>query len=176
MISHDQTIRYGRQRARDRRGNITVLAAVMSVFLCAMAAFAVDLGYIYWTRSTLESAANAAAMAGGIELRNAQSYSNIRDAAVEFAELNSPGISNILRTSDVTLGTWNFTSKTFTAGNTNPNAVRVVIRRDSLSAKVPAFFCKVIGAGDIDDAVTSITAFDLDWYSGTEIGPIELVQ
>lgn len=176
MVSRHSTIRRKPWLTTSRRGAITVLAAAMSVFLCVMVAFAVDVGYVYWTRSDLESAANAAAMAGGIELRNDEAFSDIRNSAVTFAELNSPGISNILRTSDVTLGIWNFDTKVFTAGGTDPNAVRVTIRRDHLSAKVPTFFSKVFGVASIDDTVTAITAFDPEWYDGTEIGPIELVQ
>lgn len=161
---------------RGRRGNITVLAAVMSCFLCAMVAFAVDLGCIYWEKNCMESAAHAAAMAGGIELRNGESNSDIQSTAIQFADLNSPGVSNVLRASDVTTGTWNFDTKTFTAGGGSPNALCVVIRRDSLSRKIPIYFSKILGASDLDSTVTAITAFDPNGTKGTEFGPLVLVK
>jgi Flp pilus assembly protein TadG len=170
---HGDCARFNRRRSR---GNITVLAAVLSCFLCAMVAFAVDVGCIYFEKSCMESAAFAASMAGGVSLRNGETNSTIQSTAISFAQLNSPGITNVLRTSDIDTGTWDFDTKAFTAGGSSPNAVRVVIRRDSLSRKIPVYFSKILGASDLDSTVTSITAFDPTYVNGTEFGPLVLVK
>jgi hypothetical protein len=49
---------------RPRRGNITVFAAVLSVVILGMVAFAVDCGFITLIRTDLQAAADAGALAG----------------------------------------------------------------------------------------------------------------
>ena len=52
-----------RLRPEDRRGAISVLAALLAVVVLAMVAFAVDTGYILSNKQELQRTADAAAMA-----------------------------------------------------------------------------------------------------------------
>src|SRR4051794_25681198 len=51
-------------RGRSRPGAIAPLTAVMLIFLVAMVAFAVDMGWMTLTQNELQSSADAAALAG----------------------------------------------------------------------------------------------------------------
>ncbi|OYW16747.1 MAG: hypothetical protein B7Z55_13955, partial [Planctomycetales bacterium 12-60-4] len=55
---------------RDRRGSILVLAAAILVVIFAMVAFSVDMSYIALTKTQLQIAADGAALAGCLELRD----------------------------------------------------------------------------------------------------------
>lgn len=54
---------------REERGNVTVLMAAAMVFLIAMAALAIDVGYMYFRKSQVSAYADAASMAGALALR-----------------------------------------------------------------------------------------------------------
>ena len=53
---------------RDERGAVAVMAAILSVALLGVAAFAVDFGQVYAKRSSLQSAADQAVLAAAAEL------------------------------------------------------------------------------------------------------------
>jgi Flp pilus assembly protein TadG len=79
-----------------RPGSVLPLVVILTVFLVGMVALVVDLGYIAVTRSELQNAADAAVLAGGDELRNADAqrrqYNN-RDfvlADIKYYEGDNP--------------------------------------------------------------------------------------
>src|SRR6266851_2982452 len=51
-----------------RRGAVLPLTAILLIFLMGMVAFSVDLGYICMTQGQLQTAADAAALAGAAKL------------------------------------------------------------------------------------------------------------
>jgi Flp pilus assembly protein TadG len=144
-----------------RRGAIAPLTAVLLIPLLGMIAFAVDLGWITHTQNELQSAADAAALAGAGQLpdnfdayymiaQNGQSISNQNASraailtttqgnattyAKKYAGYNRAGevASLTLADADITFG--------FTDGNGNytaqpaytgyPNTVTVTLRRDA---------------------------------------------
>ena len=55
-------------QASDRRGAILVLAAIVMIVLLAFVAMTVDVGFVELTRTQLQSAADAGALAGAMEL------------------------------------------------------------------------------------------------------------
>src|SRR5438270_4664045 len=57
-------------RPPERRGAIAPLAAILTIFLLGMVAFAVDVSWIALTSSQLQSDADAAALAGVQRLMN----------------------------------------------------------------------------------------------------------
>ncbi|MCA9266954.1 MAG: hypothetical protein KDA41_00710, partial [Planctomycetales bacterium] len=87
-----------RRSLRRRKGNVLVLSAVLMVMMVAMLAFAVDVGYIYVSRTQLQRSADAAAMAAAWELidedaiygtsSTANVESNARAKAGEYAGYN----------------------------------------------------------------------------------------
>jgi hypothetical protein len=55
-------------RVADERGQVVVLLVVALLGLMGMIALVVDLGYLYWNQRELQSSADAAALAGAMEL------------------------------------------------------------------------------------------------------------
>ena len=58
---------YTRNRSlseREQRGSVIIIFAVCLFLLVGLAALAVDIGYVYTTRSELQNVADAAALAG----------------------------------------------------------------------------------------------------------------
>ena len=58
------------RRARSVRGQILPLIVLMLVALLGIAAFAIDVGYAYYAKRQLQSATDAAALAGAQDLPN----------------------------------------------------------------------------------------------------------
>lgn len=55
---------------REERGNVTILMAAAMIFLIAMAALAIDMGYLYFRKSRVSAYADAASLAGAVALRD----------------------------------------------------------------------------------------------------------
>src|SRR5688572_3950787 len=73
-----------------RRGAIAPFAAILSVFLLAMVAFAVDVGWMVTTNNQLQNAADSAALAGADPLM---------DGYVQYQLAGSSQKTKILQTS-----------------------------------------------------------------------------
>jgi Putative Flp pilus-assembly TadE/G-like len=65
--------RLGTSRSRDERGQVIVLVVVALVGLLGMCALVVDLGYLYWNQRHLQASADAAALAGAMQLPDSAS-------------------------------------------------------------------------------------------------------
>lgn len=55
-------------RSRDARGQVIVLVVVALLALLGMCALVIDLGYLYWNQRHLQASADAAALAGAMQL------------------------------------------------------------------------------------------------------------
>lgn len=132
--------------AKRRRGATVVLVAVMLVAIFSMVAFAVDLGSIVATKTNLQSAADAAALAGASRLTGSNSLALVSSEALNYGTLNAPDA-----VVDVSFGTWDAGSKSFTQTAYEPNAVRVVARRTVADGNAaPAYFSRVMGHDAFD--------------------------
>jgi Flp pilus assembly protein TadG len=90
-----------RHPAQQRTGAVVPLLAFLLVFLIAMVAFAVDIGYIAVVQKELQTAADSAALAGASQLVNRAALqgsvsqstlaSNARDQAQRLSALNTGG-------------------------------------------------------------------------------------
>ena len=60
--------RFGTSRSRDARGQVIVLVVVALVGLLGMCALVIDVGYLYWNQRHLQASADAAALAGAMQL------------------------------------------------------------------------------------------------------------
>src|SRR4030081_3164661 len=58
----------GTSRSRDDRGQVIVLVVVALVGLLGMCALVIDVGYLYWNQRHLQASADAAALAGAMQL------------------------------------------------------------------------------------------------------------
>lgn len=158
--------RIRRLRPEDRRGAITVLAALLAVVVLAMVAFSVDTGYILSNKQELQRTADAAAMAAcweyGQKLSQGASAADAvaagRIAAAQYAGSNqvanleteidqNPGNS---ANGDLVFGQivdlYDPSAAVNTASPKDYNAVRIRIRRDeTLNGEAPFFFAKIFG-------------------------------
>lgn len=140
---------------RDRRAAVLVLAAILLVMMFAFLAFAIDLGYLTVTRTQLQNAADAAALAAAAYIPN-----DVVKAAAEakkFAVMEKAGGKLLTNQSvDVEFGTWDVVSRSFNSLAPG-NAVRVTVRRDAAhDGQIPLFFAPVIGKKGVDCSASAI--------------------
>ena len=75
------------RRARGERGQILLVVILALVALLGIAAFAIDVGYAYYAKRQLQSATDAAALAGAQDLPNAAMATA---TAQSYAAANTP--------------------------------------------------------------------------------------
>jgi Flp pilus assembly protein TadG len=176
--------------SQDRRGAIIVLTAVLLVMIFAMAAFAIDMGYITLTKTQLRNAADGASLAGAIELTDglgvapAKSTTNTMTAAktaartVAALQRNGNQSSTLLDTTrDLKFGrmSWDSgTNKWVKTWNATPyNMVQATLHRDqsgtTADSRLPLLFAPVIGIRDAD--LTGVSAAALFPGVGVQIAP-----
>jgi hypothetical protein len=131
-----------------------VLTAFLLVVLMAMIAFSVDVGYMSVVRTQVQSAADAAALAGAGELVNGTTASQAE--VINYLGKNPVG-NKTLTASNATIefGQWDATARTFSATNSSPNAVRVT----ATSNDQPLFFGNVLGKSSFDTQGQAIATF-----------------
>lgn len=138
-----------------RRGAISVLSALLLVIVFAFVAFSVDTGLISRTQSSLQTAADAAALAAAQELASAvyeageaggnggvdlseQAVAAARQVAVDVAAANGTFIQSA---SDVVFGHRSFDGATgswpISWGNAPYNVVKVTVRRNNPDVTQP---------------------------------------
>src|SRR5262245_17193666 len=170
-----------------RRGSIAPLTALLLVPLLGMVAFAVDMGWITHTQNQLQSAADAAALAGAGQLPDGfvkyylpgqttdakaailTSYTGTaRTYAQNYASYNAAGdVSSLkLPDADVEFGytdaAGNYTPLSSYSGF--PNTVKVTTRRDaSANGALGLFFAQVIGTSSVNLTATASATI----YAGT---------
>lgn len=126
-----------------RLGAVMIWVAILLPVIIIFTGFTTDLGIVYMAQAELQATADAAALAAGNELPGrdpvlAASFDEnaTKDIAVDYAEKNlDPAIfGTVLRKEDIEFGFWDKPTRTFSP-NTKPyNGVRVLTRRDSLTA------------------------------------------
>jgi hypothetical protein len=147
-----------------------------------MMAFAVDLGYLVMVQSDLQSAADAAALAGSQPLMDSyvqysqasqsaaqkaiiltQAKSNAASAAKQYANANSAGVASLaLLDGDIEIGFTDGSGNFSTTSSNFPNTVRVTLRRDATAnGSVGLFFGPVVGKPTSDlKAVAAATIYE----------------
>ena len=125
------------RRARGERGQILAVVVLALVALLGIAAFSIDVGYAYYAKRQLQSATDAAALAGAQDL---PSVNVAIDTAASYAASNTPGNLSGL---DFTYTTKCTTTSVIASGcsaQVNPNALVV-----SGTAQTDTWFAKVFG-------------------------------
>lgn len=123
-----------RRRARfaSQRGSAAVLFLVSLTAMLGVIAVAVDGGRLFALRAELQTAVDAAALAGAIELARGGGE-NARTVAIEYAGLNEAENTPVVVPPDqVTFGTWDRETETFNPlpDASGADAVKVVARRE----------------------------------------------
>ncbi|GAC1329893.1 MAG: pilus assembly protein TadG-related protein [Beijerinckiaceae bacterium] len=108
-------------------------------------AFAIDLSYVYYNKSRIQQAADAGALAAVLALPNTGTAGT---QALQLVSSNTPTSFGTLSTNaDVTFGTWDASTKTFTISAANQNAVQVKTHRTVANGNpILTFFGKFVGA------------------------------
>lgn len=152
--------RVSRTRPTPRRGVIIVLTALLMVFMLAMIAFAVDIGYIANARTEIQRATDAAAYAGAGDLVYGTAAAG---ASADSYLLMNKVAGQTLKSSGATyeFGNWDATNRAFTVTNTTPNAIRVT----ATANQQPLFFGNAIGNSQF-----SVTGKSVATYQPRDIG------
>ena len=152
------------------RGAALILAALMIVFLLGMAAFAVDIGYLFLVRTQLQVAADSGAMSGAARL--IESDAGVVATAQDFADRHLAGGRKVeLQPGDVEFGRWDFPARTFDPAAWRINAIRVTTRRDATSGgEARLFFARVFGFDRQAVSAFAVAAF-VDNFDGFAMPP-----
>ena len=129
------------RQARGQRGQILAVVALALVALLGLAAFSVDVGYAYYAKRQLQSATDAAALAGAQDLPNAVTAVA---TATSYAAANTP--SNLSFTFTYTTScTATAIIATGCAPAVNPNQLRV-----DGAVSTNTWFAKIFGINHFD--------------------------
>jgi hypothetical protein len=145
-------------RRSRRPGNVVPIVAILAVFLVGMVAFAIDTGYVAGTRTQLQAATDAGALAG-CEKLGTWSGGPLPEASAK-AEAKKFALANqnlTVRDADLRLLRYNPAapagSRISTTYSTTlpPNCVELTMRRDDLAnGKLPLFFAPILGQSNTD--------------------------
>ena len=130
---------------RDERGGYTIWSLIWFSLYVAMGGLAVDVTDAYRNQTMLQSTADAAALAAVMSLPD-QTHGLAQ--ALDYAANNmNPAINGyVLDADEVIFGNWDSTTRFFTPGETAPDAVRVITRRDDANDNALATnFLRILG-------------------------------
>ena len=130
------------RRARGERGQILAVVVLALVALLGVAAFAIDVGYAYYAKRQLQSATDAAALAGAQDLPTAATAIT---TATSYAAANKPANLSSMQFSYQTKCTATAVIATGCNAAVNPNALVV-----SGTAQTDTWFAKVFGIDHFD--------------------------
>lgn len=131
---------------RARRGNISVIVAIALIALLSFGALVVDIGWARTSAFQLQTAMDAAALAGAASLDDGPDA--VRAQARGIAAMHLAGGKEIvLADTDIEIGTWDEDTSTFTpSADDSGDIVRVSHQLSGLSA----FFGPMVGKDDFD--------------------------
>jgi len=160
-------------RINDQSGITVVLVALTMTVLIGFAALAVDIGYTLTTKNELQNVADAAALAAarqlgviyqGMSYDEQQNYvcdpHTIVDVATDVAAKNQAGGMNItIEADNVTIGDWDANTLSLTQTWDQPDAVRVLARRDgTANGPITTFFARIFGIDTVDVSAKATAA------------------
>jgi hypothetical protein len=180
---------------RGTKGVTAVLIAILIAMFLGFAALAIDIGYGMVTMNELQNIADAAALAAtrqlgtiyqGMTYEQQLAYvvgsgdeMQIKNASINVASQNKAGGKNgiVIRAEDIFIGKWDTTvtpaSFSVPTPNVQPNAVRVIARRDSVvNEQITTFFAKIFGISGRD--VTAMATAAMTGQSTSDPGELEL--
>ena len=152
-----------RSAKRRRKGAIIALIPVLVLALAGICVLMIDLGHITAVKSDAQNAADAATLAGALQLRMQRkpggtwNISEIKNRARDFSAANL-GETSTLKYGDIKIGRWNANTKNFTNGGSfsSRNAVQATVKCDC-----DLFFAHVFGSSISKVEAVSIGAFDV---------------
>ena len=156
-----------------RNGFAVIWVAFLILCLVGLGGLSIDWAYVTLTKSQLQAAADAAALAGVQKL--AQGQTVVNNTAVSIASLNKAAKSpvTVVAGVDVLVGQFNTSTMVFIVTASSPNAVKVVARRTSGSpgGPLPLLFGPAFG---VTTANTSAQAIAMVQNGGGSAGLLVL--
>jgi hypothetical protein len=122
-----------------RRGAVLVMAALLMVVVLSILVVVVDISRIYVLKSELQTGADAAALAGVMELAEGAPTQMVQDTAITYGGANNAGGAAVtIVAADIRCGTWDddagsYTNDSGTCG-VQHNAVTVTARANSTNS------------------------------------------
>jgi Flp pilus assembly protein TadG len=129
-----------------RRGMTMIYCAVVLPVLVGFVALAVDVGWLQLMKTELQTAADSSARVAAEDFWNGNAVSS----AMYMARQNKAGgDAVILDASDIRIGYWDTSKRTFTPNSYNSNAVEVTAAcLTSRGTGAPLFFARIFGLSD----------------------------
>lgn len=162
-----------------QRGSVLIWVCLAVVVIVSFAALSVDIGYLYSSKSELQNAADAAALAGVAKLDGTSSTTQTaaRNEAYNFA-LNNKAAGDAVtldkNTSnavdgDIVVGYWDASNRIFYPNTTAAipfgktlNAVQIIPKRtNATNNPVGTFFAKIFNALNVDIKAKAVAAMVL---------------
>ena len=160
-MSHARTMRDEPGRRRER-GVVSVFVVIALIVLIGFVALALDNGYVLVTRSQLQNASDAAALAAAVSIREGSTLGAAAADAVATAAENRAGDANVvIDAGDVEFGSFDFDGREFVSGGfAGVTAVRVTASRAAGSPQGPLqlLLAPVLGLDAANVVATSTAA------------------
>jgi Flp pilus assembly protein TadG len=128
---------------RRSSGQIFAVATIAMTVLLGFAALAVDIGYLYSTRRRMQTAADAAAVAGATALRDGQNYTKAADDVASFNGFTNSQNNVTVTVSEPTLP--------------SPYPSDVTYVEVNISQNVPTYFLRVLGYQSMKVAAQAVS-------------------
>ena len=148
---------------RDEGGGYTIWGLTWFILYVGIGGLAVDVTDAFRNQSMLQATADSAALAGIMSPLGDEN--EVDTWAVTYAAFNmSPSVhGEVLKTTEVDIGTWHFTDRNFSVGGAEPNAVRAITRRDATNKNpVATNFLRIIGLETWNVNAVAIAAIGID--------------
>jgi len=140
----------------DERGLVTHFALTILILLILFAGLSVDSSNAWRVRSIMQTAADAAAQGGIMDLPD---ETTALETALALAGDNLDPISSgfAVTSSDIEFGSWDTSARSFTSGGSPTNAMRVTATRSSENNHpVQTFFLRLVALTSWDIQVQSV--------------------
>lgn len=146
-------------RAHSRQsGNVLIITMLVLPVLLAMMLLALDLARIQTAKSQLYDASEGVARYAVTGLVDGTAITKAQAVA---SQVTLDGRSITVANSDIELGIWRPSTETFTPDTTNPNAVRVTVRRSTSNGNPMSLtFGPAFGMPTCDVKATSISYYN----------------
>jgi hypothetical protein len=148
----------GRGGLRNRRGAIVVMTGIFIVALMMIAAISVDASRIFAAKNELQTAADAAALAGALQLlEGSETY---EDTARAYAQRNRVE-QHLIDSVEIEYGVWHPDEQHFGPGEEPKDAVRITTQHP-----LPLSLARVFG-----DSTVMVRATAVAWSAGPVAEP-----
>lgn len=143
-----------------RRGVVLILVAILFMCLAGILAMAVDVGYLYNVKGDLQSAVDAAALAGASGLCIDQDTARARAADLALKNF-ADGHAVSLTEADIELGYWgNSGFEIVNSPTARPNAIKVTAQLNKKrGTEVPYFLARALGFNAANVTASAVAVF-----------------